>query len=125
MRQRINDSMDLAPLVATGLAQAGYDAIHVRDYGLQSALDEDIFTRAAEEDRILISGDTDFATMLALRKEKRPSVILFRKQTQRRPEEQLSLLLLNLPALRKDLESGAIVVFDQDRIRVRSLPVAE
>jgi predicted nuclease of predicted toxin-antitoxin system len=115
----------LSPVVATRLAQAGYDAIHIRDYGLQSALDEDIFARAAEEDRILISGDTDFATILALRREKRPSVILFRRQTQRRPEKQLRLLLLNLPGLCQDLDSGAIVVFDQDRIRVRSLPVAE
>jgi predicted nuclease of predicted toxin-antitoxin system len=115
----------LSPIVASGLTQAGYDAIHVRDYGLESALDEDIFARAAQEDRILISGDTDFATILALRREKRPSVILFRRQMQRRPEQQLSLLLLNLPALRGDLDTGAIVVFDQDRIRVRSLPVAE
>jgi predicted nuclease of predicted toxin-antitoxin system len=108
-----------------GWLQAGYDAIHVRDYDLQSAIDEDVFARAAQEDRILISGDTDFATMLALRREKRPSVILFRRQTQLRPEEQLSLLLLNLAALRVDLDTGAIVVFDQDRIRVRSLPIAE
>jgi len=115
----------ISPLMAFGLTQAGYDAIHVRDCHLQSGLDEDIFARAAQEDRILISADTDFATLLALRKEKRPSVILFRRQTQRLPEQQLSLLLLNLPALRVDLEAGAIVVFDQDRIRVRSLPVAE
>jgi predicted nuclease of predicted toxin-antitoxin system len=115
----------LSPIMADGLAQAGYDAIHVRDYDLQSALDEDIFARATHEDRILISGDTDFATILALRREKRPSVILFRRQAQRRPEQQLSLLLLNLPALHADLDSGAIVVFDQDRIRVRSFPIAE
>jgi predicted nuclease of predicted toxin-antitoxin system len=115
----------LSPIVAGGLAKAGYDAIHVRDYGLQSGLDEDIFARAEEEDRILISSDTDFVSILALRKKKRPSVILFRRQTHRRPEAQLSLLLLNLPTLQEDLDNGAIAVFDQDRIRVRSLPVAE
>jgi predicted nuclease of predicted toxin-antitoxin system len=115
----------LSPIVAHGLTQAGYDAIHVRDYELQSALDEDIFARAAQENRILISGDTDFATLLALRREKRPSVILFRRQTQRHPELQLSILLLNLTALQAELDSGAIVVFDQERIRIRSLPIAE
>ena len=115
----------LSPIVADRLAQAGYDAIHVRDYELQSALDEDIFARAAQEDRVVISGDTDFATILALRREKRPSVIRFRRQTRRRPEQQLSILLLNLSVLQADLESGAIVVFDQDRIRVRSLPITE
>lgn len=115
----------LSPILADGLTQARHDAVHVRDYDLQSALDEDIFARAAQENRILISGDTDFATILALRREKRPSVILFRRQTHRRPEQQLSILLLNLSVLQADLESGAIVVFDQDRIRVRSLPITE
>jgi predicted nuclease of predicted toxin-antitoxin system len=115
----------LSPIVAVGLAKAGYDARHVKDYDLESGLDEEIFALAANEGRVLISSDTDFGSILALRKEKRPSVILFHRQTHRRPEDHLSFLLLNLPALQKDLDAGAIVVFDQDRIRVRSLPVVE
>ena len=113
----------LSPQVSIGLKQAGYDSVHVRDYGMQSASDTEILARALNENRIIVSADTDFGTLLARSTEIKPSFILFRGMTTRRPDTQLQILLANLSDLKEFLENGCVVVFDQNRIRVRNLPI--
>lgn len=115
----------LSPQLSEDLRRAGHDAVHVRDYQMQASSDEEIFERAALEDRIVISADTDFGTLLALRHEAKPSVILFRRSSQRRPQAQVELLLANLPRVEAELEQGSLIVFQENRLRIRALPISE
>jgi hypothetical protein len=52
-------------------------------------------------------------------------VILLRRQEGRRASEIASLIVANLQAVAvaDDLASGAIVVLDEDRVGIRSLPL--
>jgi len=113
----------LSPIMADGLRQSGHDAIHVRDLGLAAADDAMIFERAERDQRVIVSADTDFGTLLALRNSQRPSVILFRGATPRHPHAQLKLLLANLAEITASIERGAVVVLEPQRIRVRELPI--
>jgi predicted nuclease of predicted toxin-antitoxin system len=114
----------LSPVLATRLGQAGHDALHVRSIGLEQATDDVILDRAAIEERILVTADTDFGTLLAARSCQKPSVIQFRGEGSRTPDALARTLTANLPQLVDALESGSIVTFEPSRVRVRALPLA-
>jgi len=70
--------MPIAPRTADWLAERGHDAVHVFSVGLGRAQDRELLTRAASEERIVITADTDFPHLLALSGEAMPGVILLR-----------------------------------------------
>jgi predicted nuclease of predicted toxin-antitoxin system len=72
---------NLSPRVAELLNAAGHDAVAVRDAGLKDAPDGEILDHAGADDRVVVSHDTDFGTLLAMRQLTKPSFILIRSQT--------------------------------------------
>jgi predicted nuclease of predicted toxin-antitoxin system len=115
---------NLSQGLAVGLREAGHDVLHVRDMDLGAADDETVLAFARDEDRVLMSADTDFGGILARSSGcNRPSVILFRRDGGRRPAEQLSLLLANLAQFADALDAGSLVVLTDRLIRVRDLPL--
>ncbi|HWF48001.1 MAG TPA: DUF5615 family PIN-like protein [Bryobacteraceae bacterium] len=112
----------LPPRLAILLRENGHDAVHVRTYGMQAAQDEEILARTLQEDRIVVSADSDFGTLLAMQEAALPSFILFRETRLLAPRDYLDLLLPVLPALEPELLSGCVAVFRNGRLRVRRLP---
>jgi predicted nuclease of predicted toxin-antitoxin system len=78
---------------------------------------------ARDEQRIVISGATDFGALLALARQRSPSVILFRSRHHRAAEQQVAVILEHLDDLANDLTTGAVAVITDERIRVRRLPL--
>jgi predicted nuclease of predicted toxin-antitoxin system len=89
---------------------------------MHAADDSLILERAAEEERVVVSADSDFAMLLAILRRNTPSFILFREPEIVRAEDYASRIVACLPVLHRELLSGCVVVFRRGRIRVRSLP---
>jgi predicted nuclease of predicted toxin-antitoxin system len=100
----------------------GYEALHLRDEGLQRAADEAVLEKARAEGRILLTMDLDFGYLLAVSRERLPSVILFRLEDE--SSEIVNARLADvLSQCAHDLEAGAMVSVSEAAIRVRRLPI--
>ena len=113
----------LSPMVAEQLRLAGHEAVHVLEYEMHGASDLAIFERADQEGRVIVSADTDFGTLLALRESNAPSVVLFRGGIERYHQRLVARLLDNLPSIEQALAEGSIVVLESTRLRIRPLPI--
>ena len=84
--------------------------------------DKEILAYAEERGLVVITADLDFGDILASTRNRKPSVIIFRLKTPS-PEHVNSLLLETLPRIEESRDTGAIVVIEDSRIRIRVLPV--
>ena len=112
-----------SPLLGEHLAGAGHDVAHVRDVGLRTESDRVVLEFARAQGRVLVSGDTDFGDILARTGATGPSVLMIRRQRDRRAAQVAALVLTNFDTVVDDLSAGGIVVLDADRIRIRRLPI--
>ena len=95
----------------------------MRDYGRLTADDNQILAHARSHGQAIISADTDFTLMRALRGVPSPSLVLLRSADRLSPPQQAALILANLAAVSADLEAGAAISIAQGRLRVRPLPM--
>jgi predicted nuclease of predicted toxin-antitoxin system len=79
---------NLSIRVAGMLRDAGHDAVHVTAVGLGSTNDEMILQTAANDGSIIVTADADFGTLLALRGDHRPSVLMLRSSDHLTPSSK-------------------------------------
>lgn len=115
---------NLSPQVLGPLRDAGYEALHVAEVEeLLTATDAEIFDHAVAEGFTIVTADSDFPMLLALRRADSPSVVHLRHVAELGPGEHAKLLLANLPAITDDLARGAIVSMSPTRLAIRDLPI--
>ena len=105
----------VSPKIAEALRKLGHDAVHVLEIGLEAASDNALIVLAAEQDRVIISIDTDFGALLAASSDAKPSIVLVRRRSGRNSQRLIDLLRQNLPPLESILSAGAIVVMEEGR----------
>ena len=78
--RRIVLDQGLPASAAIFLRQDGWDAVHVREIGMQEANDDAILDYASQELRVVVTLDRDFPQILAFTCAAKPSVVLIRQQ---------------------------------------------
>jgi predicted nuclease of predicted toxin-antitoxin system len=98
------------------------EAVHWSAVGRFDAPDSVIMDWARKNDHVVFTHDLDFGTALALTKAEKPSVIQVR--TQNVTVSHLSKIVIpTLKNYEELLEKGALIVLDDDKKRIRILPL--
>jgi len=113
---------NIPPSLKLRLIELGYEVRHVMDIGMNACNDFKIAEFAASNSEIIVTHDTDFGTILALSGKSKPSVILFRWQMSN-IDNFVQFFQTYLPVLSEILNNGALVVVEEDKIRVKELPL--
>jgi predicted nuclease of predicted toxin-antitoxin system len=111
----------VSPKTVDFLKQLGHDAVHVRTVGLARAADAELIDRARTDSSVVVTFDLDFGDILALGILDKPSVIIFRLTDERADSVNRHLATVLSERL-SELESGALILVEDARYRVRRLP---
>ena len=122
MKPKLLVDMNLSPEWVPVLQKYGWQAMHWSLVGDPRASDRVIMDWAAARDYVVFTHDLDFGTMLALSHEAGPSVLQVRSENTL-PDHMEGLVIAALSQHEADLSSGALVVVDEKRNRVRVLPI--
>ena len=100
----------------------GHEAVHLREEGLHRAVDEVVFAKALDEDRIVLTFDLDFGDLAVFTRDHPGRVILFRLENAR-TLHVIDRLATVLSVSSDALQHPVIVIVEDTRHRIRYLPI--
>ena len=119
---RLLADMHISPRTVEFLRTLGHDVVRVSDILPPQASDKTIVSHADENDRIVLTQDLDFSAIIALTGRQSPSPVSLRLGSSR-VEHVNTVLAKVLPEVKEQLLGGAIVTVEDQRVRVRQLPI--
>lgn len=104
------------------LRNKGWDIQHTGEVGMSRATDRQILEYARDEQRTVITLDSDFHAILAVENLASPSVVRIRKEGLKGPE--LAKLVERIwSRIGQQLEAGAIATITERTMRIRKIPL--
>jgi len=114
--------MNLSPAWCALLEANGHEARHWRLVGNPSATDAAILAWARDNGFVVFTNDLDFGAILAATSTRSPSVVQLRG-IDVTPRGAGASLLAALACYAPQISQGVLLTIDQERCRVRMLPV--
>jgi predicted nuclease of predicted toxin-antitoxin system len=112
----------ISPKTIKLLLDSGFKIRRVSDFLKFTASDYSILDLAVKENKTIITQDLDFSAILAERSTNKPSIITLRLNNVK-PLRVAKILQKVLPQIENELNKGCIAIIEEDRIRIRKLPI--
>ncbi len=114
--------INISPKTIQLLLDNGYRIRRVSDFLKHTASDSSILDLATKENKTIITQDLDFSAILAERSTNKPSIITLRLNDVK-SLRVAKILQKVLPQIENEVSEGCIAIIEEDRIRVRKLPI--
>ncbi len=114
--------INISPQTVKKLVEKGYKIKRITEFLKPNAKDEEILDLALREKSTIITQDLDFSALLAKRGVNKPSVIVLRVNIAK-PIRITEMLEKALPKIKSELSKGSIIIVEEERVRIRKLPI--
>ena len=115
-------NMNISPLTLEQLRTLGWNIIRVSEVMEKGSKDIDILIYAQKYNKVVITQDLDFSTLLALSGYTKPSLINLRLENPR-PDLVSAHIIDVVSVMEKELEEGVVVTVDETSARYKNLPI--